>query len=247
MFLENNLRYFELQGGGRALRPLLHVHQLVPDARRGRLHRRRLRGHGRSSRRPPRREVAVAGGRADARTSSVRSWSTPTRRSGRSEPYDEAIAAFPATPIADEQLGRGDALLVGHDRAAEGHPAPAARRRSPATALALMEFVEQMFRFREGMTLPVAGAAVPLGAAGLACRRTMRLGGTAVIMERFDPEQYLDLVEQPPHHPQPGRADDVQPAAEAARRTSATPLRPVVARGDHPRRRAVPGAGQAGR
>ena len=46
----------------------------------------------------------------------------------------------------------------------------------------------------------------------------MRLGGTAVIMEQFDPAQFLDLVGALPHHALADGADDVLAAAEAARR-----------------------------
>ena len=68
---------------------------------------------------------------------------------------------------------------------------------------------------------------------------TIRNGGTAIIMERFDPEQYLALVEKLPRHPQPARADDVQPHAEAAAggARSATTCRRSRSRST-PRRRA---------
>ena len=46
MFMENHLRYFETMAAAERERPLLHVHQLVPHGRRGRLHRRRLRRQG---------------------------------------------------------------------------------------------------------------------------------------------------------------------------------------------------------
>ena len=46
----------------------------------------------------------------------------------------------------------------------------------------------------------------------------MRLGGTSVIMENFDAEEFLRLVAEVPHHPHPARADHVRAHAEAARR-----------------------------
>ena len=46
----------------------------------------------------------------------------------------------------------------------------------------------------------------------------MRLGGTVVVMEQFDPEHALALIEQLPRHAQPVGADDVRAHAEAARR-----------------------------
>ncbi len=83
------------------------------------------------------------------------------------------------------------------------------------------------------------GAALPRRAAALLHGRRSALGGTVVVMEHFDPEQYLALDRALPGDPQPGRADDVRPHAEAARR-GARPLRPVVAAGARstPRRRA---------
>ena len=58
-----------------------------------------------------------------------------------------------------------------------------------------MGFLLGQWRYREGQTYlspaPLYHSA-PQGAVGL----TIRVGGTAIIMERFDPEQYLQLVEQ---------------------------------------------------
>ena len=65
----------------------------------------------------------------------------------------------------------------------------------PGDALALMQFLLGQWRYREGQTYlspaPLYHSA-PQGAVGL----TIRVGGTAIIMERFDPEQYLQLVER---------------------------------------------------
>src|SRR6201999_1671849 len=47
-----------------------------------------------------------------------------------------------------------------------------------------------------------------------------------------------------PGDAQPARPDDVQPDAESAR-TGAQPVRPVLARDRRPRRRSLPGTGQA--
>ena len=71
---------------------------------------------------------------------------------------------------------------------------------SPSEALALMQFLIVQWRYREGQIYlspaPLYHSA-PQGAVGL----TIRSGGTAIIMERFDPEQYLQLVEQLPASP----------------------------------------------
>ena len=85
---------------------------------------------------------------------------------GPFQPYDAAIAAYPPTPIDDEQLGAAMLYSSGTTGRPKGilRPLPEVH---PSAPLPLMDFVQQMFLFREGMTLPVAGAAVPLGAAGL--------------------------------------------------------------------------------
>ena len=72
---------------------------------------------------------------------------------------------------------------------------------------------------------------------------TIRMGGTAIIMERFDPYEYLQLIERYSGDPHPARADDVQSHAQAARGATQQ-RRPVVARVRRARRRAVPGAGE---
>ena len=114
---------------------------------------------------------------------------------GPFRPYDEALAEFPADPRRRRATRRGDALLVGHDRPAEGDPAPAARR-PPSEPLPVMQFlVHNLFRIREGMTyLSPAPIYHSAPQASVAC--ALRLGATSVIMERFDPEQYLALIEQ---------------------------------------------------
>ncbi len=58
-----------------------------------------------------------------------------------------------------------------------------------------MEFITGMFRFREGMRY-LSPAPLYHSAPQASVSLTMRLGATSVIMERFDPEQYLELVER---------------------------------------------------
>ena len=66
---------------------------------------------------------------------------------------------------------------------------------TPDEALALIGVPARPVAYREGMIYlspaPLYHSA-PQGAVGL----TIRSGGTAIIMERFDPEQYLQLVER---------------------------------------------------
>src|SRR5256714_14868289 len=65
----------------------------------------------------------------------------------------------------------------------------------PGEPLPVMEFVKFMFRFREGMRY-LSPAPLYHSAPQASVAATMRLGSTAVIMERFDPEQWLQLVER---------------------------------------------------
>src|SRR6516162_8583498 len=107
---------------------------------------------------------------------------------------DAAVGGFPDTPIADESLGA--ALL--YSSGTTGRPKGILRplpETAPAQQLPILDFFRDAWRFREGMTYlspaPLYHAAPYVGV-GL----TIRAGGTAVIMEHFDPEQFLALVER---------------------------------------------------
>src|SRR6185369_12868249 len=104
-------------------------------------------------------------------------------------PFESLAAArvqFPTDPIDDEQLGA--AML--YSSGTTGRPKGILRALPdvhPAAGLALMDFIKQMFRFREGMTY-LSPAPLYHSAPQASVSATMRLGGTSVIMERFDPE-----------------------------------------------------------
>ncbi|MFT3854058.1 MAG: AMP-binding protein [Ilumatobacteraceae bacterium] len=108
--------------------------------------------------------------------------------------YLEETAKYPDTPIADEYLGT--AML--YSSGTTGRPKGIMRQLPelrPADALDLFSFLMTAWRYRDGQTYlspaPLYHSA-PQGATGL----TIRSGGTVVIMERFDPEEYLALVER---------------------------------------------------
>jgi len=107
---------------------------------------------------------------------------------------DEALAGLPETPIADEWLGGAMLYSSGTTGRPKGIIRPLAEV-PPARASPLFDFLSRLWRYREGMIYlspaPLYHSA-PQGAVGL----TIRAGGTAVIMEHFDAETYLALVER---------------------------------------------------
>ncbi len=157
---------------------------------------------------------------------------------GHARNLDEATAAFPDTPIADEVLGTAMLYSSGTTGRPKGilRPLP---EQPPAQKLPVYDAVMNFWRCREGMIFlspaPLYHVAPHAGVAF-----TIHLGGTAIIMEHFDPEQFLRLVEQyQVTHTQ--LADDVLENAQTAR-GEPPPTRSVVARSGISRRSAVSGA-----
>ncbi|MEN9727299.1 MAG: hypothetical protein RL434_1665 [Pseudomonadota bacterium] len=108
--------------------------------------------------------------------------------------YARAVADFSAAPIADEKLGCAMLYSSGTTGRPKGILRPLADT-PPATWLPLYQFVNGLWQYREDMVYlspaPLYHSA-PQAAVGLAIRN----GATAIIMERFEPEQYLDLVQR---------------------------------------------------
>ena len=113
---------------------------------------------------------------------------------GPFEPLGAALAAFPATPIDDEQLGAAMLYSSGTTGQPKGilRPLPDAK---PSDPLPVMEFAKFLLGLREGMTF-LNPAPLYHSAPQASVSAAVRLGATTVVMERFDAEQWLALVEQ---------------------------------------------------
>jgi len=107
---------------------------------------------------------------------------------------DAAVIGFPNTPIPDEALGTAMLYSSGTTGRPKGvlRPLP---ENPPAQQLPIADRVMEIWRFREG-TIHLSPAPLYHAAPLLAVALTIRVGGTAIIMEHFDPEQFLALIER---------------------------------------------------
>ena len=105
----------------------------------------------------------------------------------------EATAGLPRTPIADEAIGTAMLYSSGTTGRPKGilRPLP---EQPPIQQMPLFDFLQNLWRYREGM-IYLSPAPLYHSAPQAAVNLTIRTGGTAIIMESFDPERYLELVE----------------------------------------------------
>ena len=105
-----------------------------------------------------------------------------------------ATANMPATPIADERLGTAMLYSSGTTGRPKGilRPLPDNSADDP---LPLFHFLTKLWQYREGMVY-LSPAPLYHSAPNTAVSLTMRMGGTSIIMERFDAEQYLAVIEK---------------------------------------------------
>ncbi|HKS19781.1 MAG TPA: AMP-binding protein [Bradyrhizobium sp.] len=113
---------------------------------------------------------------------------------GRIVGLGTATAGLPTTPIADECLGGSMLYSSGTTGRPKGILRPLLEQ-PPGQPAPVSAFLSNLWQYREGMVYlspaPLYHTA-PQGAVDL----TIRAGGTAIIMESFDPERYLALVEK---------------------------------------------------
>jgi long-chain acyl-CoA synthetase len=107
---------------------------------------------------------------------------------------DEAAGGFPATAIADESLGTAMLYSSGTTGRPKGIIRPLAEH-PPAQQLPMFVFLQKLWRYRKGLVY-LSPAPLYHSAPQAAINLVIRCGGTAIIMERFDPEHYLQLVEK---------------------------------------------------
>jgi long-chain acyl-CoA synthetase len=108
--------------------------------------------------------------------------------------YEKAVAAYPTTPIADECLGTSMLYSSGTTGQPKGILRPL-EEVGPGESLPILEFLSALWHYREDM-IYLSPAPLYHSAPQTAVNLTIRKGGTAVIMERFEPQSFLELIGQ---------------------------------------------------
>jgi long-chain acyl-CoA synthetase len=108
--------------------------------------------------------------------------------------YEAAVEGYPGAPVPGETLG----TAMFYSSGTTGQPKGILRglpEISPSDPLPVMLFVRNMFGFREGMTY-LNPAPLYHSAPQASVSASLRLGATTVVMEHFDAEQWLAMVER---------------------------------------------------
>ena len=105
---------------------------------------------------------------------------------------DEATADHPSTPIPDESLGAAMLYSSGTTGRPKGVLRPLIDQ-PPAAPHPLVAALSRLWRFREGQVY-LSPAPLYHSAPCVAAAATIRLGGTVVVMEHFDAEEFLRLI-----------------------------------------------------
>jgi long-chain acyl-CoA synthetase len=106
----------------------------------------------------------------------------------------QATAGLPKTPVADECIGTAMLYSSGTTGRPKGilRPLPV---QPPTQQLPIFDFLQKLWQYREGM-IYLSPAPLYHSAPQAAVNLAIRNGGTVIIMESFDPERYLELIER---------------------------------------------------
>jgi long-chain acyl-CoA synthetase len=112
----------------------------------------------------------------------------------RLQDFARATGEFAGTPIADESMGGPMLYSSGTTGRPKGvfKPVPDI---APGTSTPGIEFSDRLWGFRDDMVY-LSPAPLYHAAPNSSVSLTLRRGGTVIVMERFDPERFLALVEQ---------------------------------------------------
>ncbi len=108
--------------------------------------------------------------------------------------YEEATSSYPSTPIERERLGTAMLYSSGTTGRPKGilRPLP---DDTPDNPTPLYKFLMNLWGYRDGLTY-LSPAPLYHSAPQTAVNLALRSGGTVIIMENFNPEHYLELVER---------------------------------------------------
>jgi long-chain acyl-CoA synthetase len=106
----------------------------------------------------------------------------------------QATSELPKTPVPDEYIGTSMLYSSGTTGRPKGilRPLPL---QPPTQPLPLYDFLQKLWQYREGM-IYLSPAPLYHSAPQAAVNLAIRNGATVIIMESFDPERYLALIEQ---------------------------------------------------
>jgi long-chain acyl-CoA synthetase len=107
---------------------------------------------------------------------------------------DQVTSGLPKTTIADEWIGTAMLYSSGTTGRPKGILRPL-QEVPPGEQLPMFDFLQKLWQYREGM-IYLSPAPLYHSAPQAAVNLTIRSGGTVIIMESFDPERYLELIEK---------------------------------------------------
>ena len=104
-----------------------------------------------------------------------------------------AAAGLPKTPVENECVGTAMLYSSGTTGRPKGilRPLP---EQPPSQQLPLFDFLQKLWQYREGM-IYLSPAPLYHSAPQAAVNLAIRMGATVIIMESFDPQRYLELIE----------------------------------------------------